>query len=97
MEELNYHIHKSNIICPYCNEEYDDDDYEVSRDLESKVELECEKCGKNFRASAEIVFNTEAACELNNKEHELIETHVKGFFKCRVCKHYEHKDIQKVM
>ena len=85
---LNYHIHEVSIKCPYCDKEYRDDDYEVSRKIDDKVELECD-CGKNFYAESRIVFNTYAACELNGQEHDLEETHIPDFFQCKNCEHCE--------
>lgn len=89
--ECNYHIHESDIKCPYCDEDCYDDDYTVSQNLEERIEFECEHCDKKFYAEASIAFSTYADCELNGKEHDLEETHIKGFFKCRVCEYYTQK------
>jgi hypothetical protein len=87
---FNYHIHKSNILCPYCDKECRDDDYEVARDFDNKIEWECEHCGKKFWAESCIVYNTEGDCALNGESHDLIETHIKGQFKCNNCEHYSY-------
>lgn len=86
---LNYHIHKSSIICPYCDKVCRDDDYIVAQKLDTKIEFECEHCGKKFQAEACIVYNTYSDCTLNGKTHDLIETHIEGFFQCNNCEHYE--------
>jgi uncharacterized Zn-finger protein len=86
-----YHIHEFNIKCPYCDKEYQDDDYEVAREFDSEVELECEYCGKKFWAESCIVYSTYADCALNGKSHDLIETHIAGQFKCNDCEHYEYR------
>ena len=40
---LQYHIHKSSIKCPYCDYEQSDDDYEIDQDAS---EVECNNCEK---------------------------------------------------
>lgn len=95
---LNYHIHKSDIKCPYCDQEYQDDDYEVARNMEEQTELECEHCGKKFNAKTCVVYNTYADCELNKESHVLTETHIPGFFQCENCQHYGYyKTVEGVM
>ena len=89
--KLNYHIHESNIKCPYCNKDCADDDYIVSRNFEEMIKFECEHCGKMFYAISNIVFSTYADCGLNGKKHKLEKTHIKGFFKCKVCEYFTYK------
>jgi len=67
---FNYHIHKSDIRCPYCDERCTDDDYVVAQELETRVEFECEHCGKLFWAESSIVFSTYSDCKLNGDEHD---------------------------
>ena len=86
---LRYHIHEANIKCPYCDKECPDDDYEVAKDIETRIEFECVHCGKKFWAESCIVYCTYADCALNGKTHDFIETHIPGFFKCNECEHYE--------
>ena len=88
---LNYHIYESSIKCPYCDNDYSDDDYMVSQNLEAKIELECDSCGKKFWAEAFIVFSSHADCELNNEKHILEATHIPNFFGCKNCPQHGYK------
>ena len=87
---LKYHIYEHNIICPYCDGEYRDDDYEVAGENGEEVILECGHCHKKFTAHTSIVYCTYSSCNLNNEEHILEETHIKGFFTCKNCEYSEH-------
>ena len=90
---LNYHIYKPDIKCPYCDTDYCDEDYYVSQQMETQVELECDDCGKNFWAEACVVFNTHADCELNDKKHDFEETHIPNLFNCKNCPQTDYKPI----
>lgn len=90
---LNYHIYHPDIKCPYCDVKYYDDNCYVSQQLETKIELECDNCNKKFWAEACIVFNTHSDCKLNNKEHDLEETHISNFFNCKNCSQFQHNKI----
>ena len=93
---FNYHIHKSNIECPYCDKTCNDDDYSVA--LEVKVKLECESCGKNFYVDTCVVYNTYSDCALNGKEHDLIQSKSHPtVFDCDNCYHHEVKPTVKEM
>ena len=87
---FNYHIHKSNIECPYCDKTCHDDDYVVAKELETKVEFECESCGKKFYVDACVVYNTYSDCALNGKKHNLIQSeNSPALFDCNDCYYYE--------
>lgn len=92
---LNYHIHESNIKCPYCDKDCEDDDYVVASGNGERVEFECPHCEKIFWAEANRVYSTHSDCALNNTEHELEESgHVKNLFDCKNCTHFEMKKDQ---
>ena len=87
---VNYHISKASIKCPYCDKECWDDDYTVTQDLESKTEFECEHCEKKFWASAHVSYDTHSDCELNGIDHDYIATESHPtVFHCRNCSQYE--------
>lgn len=86
-----YHIHEFNIKCPYCDKEYCDDDHEVIREFDSRIELECGHYEKKFWAESCIVYNTYADCTLNGKPHDFVATHIAGQFKCNDCEYYEYR------
>lgn len=83
----NYHIHKSNIQCPYCDKICADDDYVVSQNMEEKIKFECENCGRMFWIEACVVYNSYSDCELNDKEHDFINDCEKHptVFNCKNC------------
>jgi len=85
---LKYHIYKHNIICPYCDEECRDEDYEVRGEFETKIEFECEHCGKKFLVESNIVYSSYSDCELNGEKHEIEKTHIEGFYLCKHCSEY---------
>ena len=64
-----YHIHEQSIKCPYCDKDCEDDDYVVARELDNRIEFECEYCYKKFWAEACMVYNTYSDCNLNDIEH----------------------------
>jgi uncharacterized Zn-finger protein len=82
---LNYHIHESSIKCPYCDEIYQDDDYAVTSEFETRVEVECSDCGKRFYAESCIVFNTYSDCKLNNTEHCWEKSTIDSLFNFKNC------------
>ncbi|MCK4828086.1 hypothetical protein KA005_70810 [bacterium] len=87
---LNYYIHGSNIKCPYCDKDCEDYDHEVAQDLETRVELECEHCGKKFYAEASIAYSTYSNCELNGESHDYEQSvSHPTVFDCKNCFHYE--------
>jgi len=67
---FNYHIYKSNIKCPYCDKDCEDYEHGATRGLETKVEFECEHCGKKFYIEVTIVYSTYSDCELNGESHD---------------------------
>lgn len=87
---LNYHIYVSNIKCPYCDKDCEDTEYEVARELERRIEFECEHCGRKFYVEACIVYCTYSDCELNDKKHNFkqLENHP-TLFNCKNCYHHE--------
>ena len=95
---LNYHIHKSDIICPYCDKECSVENYGVARDLEEKIELECEHCEKIFWAESCIVYNTYSDCGLNNEEHKFKNDcdEYPTVFNCQNCQKCEVRDNQEL-
>ena len=90
MMNLQYHIHESKIKCPYCDEENNDDDCQVAAEFDSRVDFECDHCGKTFFAEANVVYSTYSDCELNDEEHyfEVSPTHP-TVFNCKNCTKYE--------
>ena len=87
---LQYHIYEPGIKCPYCDEECNDDDYQVAAKFNSKVDFECDHCGKTFFAVAEVVYSTYSNCKLNDEEHDfkVSPTH-STVFNCKKCTEYE--------
>ena len=87
---VNYHIYVSNVKCPYCDKDCEDTEYEVARELETRIEFECEHCGRKFYAEACIVYSTYSDCELNDEKHDFkqSESHP-TVFDCENCSHYE--------
>jgi hypothetical protein len=87
---LNYHIHVSDVQCPYCDLDCEDSEYEVARDLERRIEFECEHCEKKFHAEACIVYSTYSDCKLNDEKHdfEQSESHP-TVFNCKNCSQTE--------
>ncbi len=65
----NYHIYNSSIKCPYCDKDCQDEEYTVTQRLETRIEFECEHCGKVFWAEACVVYSTYSDCRLNGDEH----------------------------
>ncbi len=89
---LNYHIHKSDTKCPYCDQSCEDDDYTVAKEDGDRVEFECPHCEKRFWAETDRVYSTHADCALNNETHELEESeHIKNLYNCKNCPHFEMK------
>ena len=86
MRNLQYHIHESQIKCPYCDTECYDDDYQVGNEFDSPVDFECDNCEKVFFAEANVVYSTYSDCELNNEDHdfEVSRTHP-TVFNCKRC------------
>ncbi len=83
---FNYHIHSSDIKCPYCDKECEDDDYVVAQELETQIDFECEHCGKTFHAVSCIVFNSYSDCSLNGKKHDFeCSKHHPTVFSCKNC------------
>jgi uncharacterized protein with PIN domain len=92
MMNLNYHIHKSSIECPYCDANLSDDDSIVTSQLEEPVEFECEFCGKTFWAESCIVFNTYSDCKLNGQKHKWVQSEFessKNVYNCKNCYQYK--------
>ena len=85
---LQYHIHKSSIKCPYCNHEQRDDDYDVDQDA---IEFECDNCEKIFWAEMNIVYSTHSDSSLNGQEHKWVSANGKfsQVFNCENCSLYE--------
>lgn len=94
----NYHIHKSDITCPYCDKGCYDEDYVVARNLEERIEIECEHCGRMFWAESCIVFNTYSDCSLNGEDHDFQNDSEKypTVFSCRNCQESEVRDNQEL-
>jgi len=83
---LQYHIYKSRITCPYCNKECEDIDYTVADNMDDRTKCECEHCGKYFHAEACIVYNTHSDCELNGKKHDFkVSKSFPTVFNCKKC------------
>ena len=85
---LQYHIHKSKIKCPYCDHEQRDDDYDVDQDA---IEFECNNCEKVFWAEMNFVYSTHSDCSLNKQEHKWVSADGKHqhVFNCENCSQYE--------
>jgi hypothetical protein len=86
---------KSEITCPYCNDEWSDSwdiDFGYNDDWQT---FECEECGKNFTVckNTEITYTSKGLCDENNKQHKWeYFNHNDGKCKgrkCVVCDKYE--------
>lgn len=87
---FNYHIHYSYIKCPYCDKNCENDGLLNLKNIEVKVEFECEHCEKKFYADSGIVFNTYSDCKLNGEEHDLKQSeHVPEVYHCENCYYHE--------
>jgi hypothetical protein len=88
---LKYHIHESNIKCPYCDASCRDDDYSVGENFDNPIEFECLSCKKNFWAEANIVYTTYSDCSLNKIEHDFVSAGGEHpqVFNCENCSQYE--------
>ena len=88
-DSMNYHIQESNIKCPHCDRDCENDG--VVEELETREEFECEHCGTKFWAEASVAYSSYSDCSLNNKEHEwenLTEKYPE-VFNCKNC--YQHE------
>ena len=88
---FNYHIHVSNVKCPYCDKDCKDSEYEAAQELETKIEFECEHCGKVFWVESSIVYSTYSDCKLNGNEHLFKNDSEKHptVFNCEKCSQHE--------
>lgn len=84
-----YHIQKSRLICPYCNEQQEDVE-DLGLEFFVPEIINCYWCNKKFSAEQEVCFTTYAVCKENNMEHDFYETHIKNFFMCENCEHSKH-------
>ena len=77
-------------ICPYCEETHYCDDW--GHDYDGEV-VECEECGKKFRATAShsVDFYARPDCELNGGEHDYVWNEAGAYF-CSVCNHCKLKE-----
>jgi transcription elongation factor Elf1 len=92
---LQYHIHKSKIKCPYCDHEQRDDDGSVDQDVS---EFECGNCEKVFWVEMNILYSTHSDCALNRQEHKWINDVSDKYpqiFNCENCSQYEVRKLKK--
>lgn len=80
----------SNVVCPYCGEEYQPEGEDYSED---NREEECCECGKNYWVSQSfsVTHVTEPDCSLNGEEHQWEKecNGINSFNHCLICDKYE--------
>lgn len=86
MQEYHDQTDSCNVICPYCQNEYQPE--AESYDEDSVVE-ECDNCGKKYHRydSFSVDHNTRPDCALNGLEHQFVpagSSKLKYMF-CAIC------------
>ncbi len=91
---LNYHIFEPSIKCPYCDKDCEDVECEIARNMEERIEVECDHCEKSFWAEAHIAYSTHSNCALNKQSHALYNSDSHPtLFHCENCSHYEVQEV----
>ena len=94
----NYHIGKSELLCPICN--YENDVCEEIRTLFEHEIVECKNCECKFDAMADVCYTTQYKCKLNDKEHEWEDRPTMGHYlnivNCKNCDAWKYEGTDKI-